>query len=104
MKATFDIPDALYRRVKVRSAMEGMPVRAVAVELFRKWLEAPDLFTSKEKGAVINREDAAPWLAVTKPHLRPGMSHDLDAIRTAAEKGWKDEVSGKEKSRMGRNP
>lgn len=39
MKLTLDIPDELYRRVKARSAMEGRPVRAVAVDLFRKWLE-----------------------------------------------------------------
>lgn len=31
MKATFDISDDLYRRVKARSAMEGRSVRAVAV-------------------------------------------------------------------------
>ena len=37
MKATPDIPDELYRRVKALSAIEGRPVRAVAVELF-EWL------------------------------------------------------------------
>jgi len=97
MKATFEIPDALYRRVKVRSAMEGVPLRAVAVELFRKWLEAPDLFVPKEVEAERSKEDAAPWLAVTRPHLRSGMSHDLNAIRSAAEDGWKEEVSEKMK-------
>ena len=41
MKATLDIPDDLYRRVKARSAMEGRPVRSVAVQLFQKWLDGP---------------------------------------------------------------
>ena len=38
MKATIDIPDKLYRKVKAKSALEGRPVREVAIELFRHWL------------------------------------------------------------------
>jgi hypothetical protein len=38
MKATLEIPDDLYRNVKARSALEGRPVRAVAAELFERWL------------------------------------------------------------------
>lgn len=36
MKATLDIPDELYRRVKARSAMEGRPIRSVAVKISRR--------------------------------------------------------------------
>lgn len=39
MKATIDVPDGLYRRVKARSAMEGRSVRDVTVLLFERWLE-----------------------------------------------------------------
>ena len=39
MKATIDIPDDLYRRVKAKSALQGRPIRAVAEELFRRWLD-----------------------------------------------------------------
>jgi hypothetical protein len=39
MKATIDIPDELYRRVKAKSALEGRPIRAVTVELYTRWLE-----------------------------------------------------------------
>jgi hypothetical protein len=39
MKATIEIPDELYRRVKARSALEGLTVREVAVTLFRTWTE-----------------------------------------------------------------
>jgi len=35
MKVTFEIPDDLYRRVKARTALEGRPLRAIAVQLFR---------------------------------------------------------------------
>lgn len=40
MKATIDVPDALYRRVKARAALEGRSVRDVSVELFEGWLAA----------------------------------------------------------------
>ena len=38
MKATIDLPDDLYRRVKAKSALEGRPIRSVAIELFERWL------------------------------------------------------------------
>ncbi len=38
MKATIDIPDTLYRKVKAKSALLGKPVREVTVELYRHWL------------------------------------------------------------------
>jgi hypothetical protein len=39
MKATIEIADDLYRKVKAKSALQGRPVRAVTVELFQRWLE-----------------------------------------------------------------
>ncbi len=38
MKATIDVPDDLYRRVKAKSALEGRAVREVTIELYRRWL------------------------------------------------------------------
>ncbi len=38
MKATIDLPDDLYRRVKAKSALEGRAVREVTIELYRRWL------------------------------------------------------------------
>lgn len=39
MKATIDIPDDLYRRVKACAALEGRSVREVTTELYRRWLD-----------------------------------------------------------------
>lgn len=39
MKTTFDIPEDLHRKVKAKSASEGRPIRAVAIELFRRWVD-----------------------------------------------------------------
>jgi hypothetical protein len=53
MKATIDIPDDLYRQVKARSALEGRPVRDVAIELFRRWLgEEPGSANDRPKLSV----------------------------------------------------
>jgi hypothetical protein len=38
MKATIEIPDELYRRVKARSALLGRAVREVTIELYQQWL------------------------------------------------------------------
>ena len=38
MKATIEIPDNLYRKVKAKSALQGRPIRAVAIELFDAWV------------------------------------------------------------------
>jgi len=97
MKATLDIPDDLYRRVKARSAMEGRPLRSVATELFQQWLDAPfPLEQAPEpSGLTPNEWAAAPWLAITQPYLKPGLSHDMDEIRTAIAKGWSAAIEEK---------
>lgn len=38
LKATIDIPDELYRRVKAKSALEGKRIRGVTIGLYRRWL------------------------------------------------------------------
>lgn len=57
MKATIDIPDQLYRRVKAQAALDGRAVREVTIELYETWLDGE---------AAARRPDAAPmdeWLA-----------------------------------------
>jgi len=39
MKATIEVPDELYRRVKAKTAMQGRAIREVTVELYQKWLD-----------------------------------------------------------------
>jgi hypothetical protein len=38
MKATIDVPDELYRRVKAEAAMRGLTVREVTMDLYQRWL------------------------------------------------------------------
>jgi hypothetical protein len=39
MKATIEIPDELYRKVKAKSALEGRAIREVTIELYQAWLK-----------------------------------------------------------------
>ncbi len=59
MKATIDIPDALYRRVKARAALDGRAVRDVTIELYTNWVgeELPQLATAGDS------DSGAEWLA-----------------------------------------
>jgi hypothetical protein len=97
MKATLDIPDELYRRVKARSAMEGRPVRSVAVQLFQNWLdESPSPEAQAPPSGLTEAElAAAPWLAISRRYVKPGMSHDMDEIRAAIAVGSAAETAEK---------
>lgn len=61
MKATIEIPDALYRRVKARSPLEGRSVRDVTIGLFDGWLAE-----ARTGASVVDEADrpaaAAAWL------------------------------------------
>jgi hypothetical protein len=103
MKATFDIPDDLYRRAKARSAMEGRPLRSVAVELFQNWLSSRSVSpTPSAETAPGDRKptrfDNAPWVQIVRPYIRPGMSHELDEMNEAIARGWGEEAAAKLKT------
>lgn len=46
MKATIEIPDDLYRRVKAKSALQGRTIREVTMELYQSWLVDASTTTS----------------------------------------------------------
>lgn len=66
MKATFDLPDDLYRRVKSRSARLGKPVREVTIELFERWLDQD----SPPDGAVASDEWLRSWFALGDDYFK----------------------------------
>lgn len=96
MKATFDIPDNLYRSVKARSALEGRPLRSIAIELFQNWLQAPPTPQQAENNEPTSEELAKyPWLAISKKYVKPGVSHDMEDIRKSIVRGWAAESAEK---------
>jgi hypothetical protein len=60
MKATIDIPDDLYRRVKAKSALLGRAVREVTIELYRRWLDESSSPGDKKRPEESLRE----WIAL----------------------------------------
>ena len=36
-----------------------------------------------------------PWLAITKPYIKPGMSHDWYEIEESIARGWSKEIGEK---------
>jgi len=46
MKATIDIPDLLYRRIKAHSALSGRSVRELTIEMYERILAESPLSTS----------------------------------------------------------
>jgi len=61
MKATIDIPDALYRRVKARAALDGRAVREVTIELYTTWLEQEEPRPAGEGGPLPGEAWLARW-------------------------------------------
>ncbi|HEX7880247.1 MAG TPA: hypothetical protein VF720_12610 [Candidatus Eisenbacteria bacterium] len=67
MKATFDLPDDLYKRVKARSARAGRPVRDVVIELFEGWLDDD----AESAAAVASDQWLRSWFAEADACFRP---------------------------------
>jgi len=70
MKATIDVPDDLYRRVKAKTALQGRAVREVTIELFRNWLEEPERIAEERTGKPASWVDGL--LKHTVPAAVPG--------------------------------
>lgn len=83
MKATVDIPDALYRQVKSKSALENRTIREVTVALYRNWIEA----TSQPEEHVV-KETATPyWFGGAKRYADQVEDHDMESIRDSIARG-----------------
>ena len=99
MKATVDIPDELYRQVKAKSALEGRPVREVAVELFEGYVgrreKAGSVSPAKPGGRTLlsDGRPAPAWFALARKHMRKVASHEMDRVRESIGRGWAKEVA-----------
>ena len=93
MKATMEIPDDLYRQVKAKSALEGRPVREVAVELFRRYVglgEPSELGRGgRDSGErqQIDGESAPEWFGVLRRFAGGTKRHDMESVRRNIARG-----------------
>ena len=86
MKATIEIPDELYRRVKAKSALEGQPVREVVMHLFRGWLGDGDALPA-ENPVGMRPESAPAWFGAARKYAQRVNRHDLATIRQSISLG-----------------
>lgn len=87
MKATIDIPDDLYRQVKAEAALQGVTVREVTTQLYRRWLNE-----GESEGI---RESSSAWLhswldaadeAIRRAPPGPSARKELEADRNRLER------------------
>jgi hypothetical protein len=70
--------------------LEGRPVRAVAAELFEKWLSGEIETTAKSsEPASLPAESAKayPWLKIAAKYPTGGVSYEMDDIRESIANG-----------------
>lgn len=92
MKATIDIPDDLYRRVKAKSALQGQPVREIVMHLFLDWIEEPD--DKRDRAVVKDAELAAPaWFGAAQRYARKVAKHDMGSVRDSIVRGRTGEAA-----------
>lgn len=86
MKATFQIPDELYREVKAETAREGRTVREVTISLFEQWL--------RQKKQLSPHASPIDWQSFDAPlaSLMPGevTDHSTDAMRKSITSKWNE--------------
>jgi plasmid stability protein len=91
MKTTFDLPDELVRRLKLRAVREGRKVKEVAADMLRTGLAASSAPPSEEPAAIT--KDKKTGLPVIQCRRAAPRGHELTPQRvaeilTAQEAGW----------------
>ncbi len=86
MKATIEIPDDLYRRVKAKSALAGQPVREVVMYLFQGWLAEADALPTDTPVVKQGRPIPA-WFGAARKYAQRINHHDLTSIRRSIAQG-----------------
>ena len=86
MKATFQLPDELYREVKAESARDGRTVRDVTISLFEQWL--------RQKKQPAPHATSIDWECFQAPLscLMPAQvtDHSTEAMRKSITSQWNE--------------
>jgi hypothetical protein len=102
MKATIDIPDALYRAVRMRTDSEGTTLRHVAIALLGDWMQRPDWHPHIRTEVVLTGEpNPVPrrrlkCFGIARSAANLNVSHDWKDIKKDIEDGWAQETLEKE--------
>ena len=75
MKATIDLDEALYRRLKIEAARRGRTVRELVAEGIRAVIDAPPVADGQSATA------APAWVGALSAYASRADRHDLAAMR-----------------------
>ena len=89
MKTTLDIPDALYRAVKSRSAREGYSVRHVTIMLYGDWLATANWKPRASEATARKSSRHLACFGAAAKYARKDVAHDLDEMRESVSRGRK---------------
>ncbi len=78
MKATIDLDDDLYRRLKVEAARRGRTVRDLVAEGIRVVIDSPDI-----GGAPSDQHPGAAWFGALNAYATNADDHGLEAMRAS---------------------
>ena len=81
MKATIDLDESLYRRLKVEAARRGRTVRDLVAEGIRAVLDAPHVAES------VDGTPSPGWFGSLGAYAGRAEQHDLDALRASIARG-----------------
>ena len=84
MKATIDLDESLYRRLKVEAVRRGRTVRELVAEGIRAVIDAPAVADSVSDGT-----QAPGWFGSLSAYAGRAQEHDLDAMRASIAHGRK---------------
>ncbi len=93
MKATIEVPDELYRRVKAKSAREGRRLREVTVELYQHYIgqdETPSKSAPRKATAaepLPEGREIPSWFGALGKTARAVTRHDMGTIRESVARG-----------------
>jgi|CXWL01.1.fsa_nt_gi hypothetical protein len=84
MKATIDVPDELYRKMKAKSALEGRALREVAIELFGGYVGST---TVSHLPASPSSPRLPTWFGRLRPPAGSVVDDDLESVRRSIAAG-----------------
>jgi plasmid stability protein len=86
MKATIDIDDDLYRRLKIEAARQGRTVRDMVADGVRYVLEG-DVTRPADAERATNEEWRPAWFGLLRPWGKEAATHDMRAVRESIVQG-----------------
>lgn len=78
MRTTLDIPDTMYRRIKTRTAQEGVTVRSITLVLYSQWLGDKPHDTASRRASTRKRKTPS-WFGSVK--VDASVPHDMASVR-----------------------